>query len=144
MADTVHHASLLPAPLQTPGLTFTKSQGDRCLARLEQHTLGSGIWLDPSSHITLHLLLPRKDKVRPPSVGGNGKSGLFNRSSRCPSQTWDVDWEVSPSRKLSQDATRSRGMQVGQGNDEQRGKTATSQRDKGRSAPLSIQPFKSP
>jgi len=30
-ADTVHHASLLPAPLQTQMLTFTKSRAERCL-----------------------------------------------------------------------------------------------------------------
>lgn len=35
MADTVHHALLLPDPLQTGTLTFTKSRGDRCLTGLE-------------------------------------------------------------------------------------------------------------
>lgn len=42
MADTAHHASLPPAPLQTPTLTFTKSQGHHQLPGLEQHTAGQG------------------------------------------------------------------------------------------------------
>lgn len=42
MADAAHRASLLLAPLQTPTLTFTKSQGHHRLPRLEQHTAGQG------------------------------------------------------------------------------------------------------
>lgn len=76
MADTVHRASLLPAPLQTPRLTFTMSQGDGRLAGMEQHTQGSGVWLHPSSHVGLHPLLPGKGEVGPPQRGGKGKFGL--------------------------------------------------------------------
>jgi len=49
MADTVHPALLLPAPLQRRRLTFTKSQGDRCLTGLEQHAAGQGSGIPPGS-----------------------------------------------------------------------------------------------
>lgn len=41
-ADTVHHASLRPAPLQTQMLTFTKSRAERCLTRRDALCKGQG------------------------------------------------------------------------------------------------------
>lgn len=49
MADTVHQALLLPAPLQTRRLTFTKSRGDRCLTGREQRAAGQGARIPPGS-----------------------------------------------------------------------------------------------
>lgn len=48
MADTAYHALLA---LQTPTLTFTKSQGQHWLPGLEQHAAeqGQGAWLDPGA-----------------------------------------------------------------------------------------------
>lgn len=63
------------------------------------------------------------------------ESLAFNRCDLgCPSQTWDIGWEVSPSRKLSQDAAQTRGTQGTGGNS-----SSPASQDKGEKAPLTTQ-----